>query len=587
MYCARFAFLVVLLALIAGSCAQSQSDFESYSIYSLAKEAKTAVVGDLSGDSRDDVAVAAWPSGLFVFCQQQDGSLAPPYELYTDDYPYGLAVGDLNADGRRDLAVGCSSGLILLYRQQAGGTFGLPGVCSGYGLVNSIVIDDLNGDGLADIADTSADYPLVLISLQTSGGAFALPSAYSATGYNARCICTLDANSDGRRDIAFLVDDSICLLTQSAVATFGSPQYLPAMWAHSLAAGDVTGDGKDDLVYTIAMNQPDAGIGVYAQTAGGFAASRIYPDYDYAQALSLVDVNRDGCRDVVAAHGGYEAMSVLTQNAVGGLDPWTSYPIPNSNGYEPGSLAVGDLNSDGTPDLAVVDWWNGLAVLWHKPGAPDPPADTTPPSCEADVSGRAGANGWYVSDVTVTITAQDEQGGSGLKSVSFTLDGNAWNEYIGPIALAGQGAKRVGYAAEDQAGNRSDVQWVAVKIDTKGPVVSLAPQVAALWPPDGSVVSVPVSASGSDVTSGLANLHLAVVDEYGLVQPQMDVTASPVYVPLVALRNDGDSDGRTYTLVLTGTDAAGNSTEVVSSVVVPRSNPGKPGRPGKPNKPKN
>ena len=131
--------------------------FESPVVYGLSQEAKTVAVGDLNGDGRDDVAVTAWPSALYVLYQQPDGSLGPPVQLYSPNMPLGLAIGDLNRDSRMDLAVGGSSGTILLYYQLNDGTLGWPDICFGYGLVNSLVIDDLNGDGLADIADTSAD----------------------------------------------------------------------------------------------------------------------------------------------------------------------------------------------------------------------------------------------------------------------------------------------------------------------------------------------------------------------------------------------------------------------------------------------
>lgn len=202
----RLCVLAVLLSMATGSYADSGPLFEPHIVYGLPGEAKTAAVGDLNGDGRDDVAVAAWPSALYVLYQQSDGLLGAPVSLYAPWMSLGLALAGINGDGRDDLAVSGSDGVILRSHQSNDGTFGLPGVCYGYGNVNSLVIDDLNGDVLADVADTSGTFPSVLTSLQTSAGVFGLPFSCALSRYNARSICSLDLNSDGIRDLACLVD---------------------------------------------------------------------------------------------------------------------------------------------------------------------------------------------------------------------------------------------------------------------------------------------------------------------------------------------------------------------------------------------
>ena len=570
-------FLAVLVVTAVGPEALSQSDFESPVVYPVAQESRTVAVGDLNGDGLDDVAITAWPSGLYILYQHSDGSLRPPLELYAPTLPLGLAIGDLNGDLRMDLAVGGTNGVIYLYYQANDGTFGLPALCSGYGWVNSLAIDDLNGDGLADIVDTSADIPAVLVSIQAPDGTFGLPYLYPVGGSNARCIRTLDYNSDGIRDVALLLDNEVCYLYGAPSGGLEAPGYLAAQWAYALAAGDVTGDGRDDLVYTVATNQPDAAVGVVPQVNGFPGAQELYPAYDFAQALVLADINEDGRHDVVAAHAGYEAVTVLCQNAGGALDDWTTYAAPYCNGYEPEGIATGDLNSDGHPDLALADWWNGLVVFLRKTNAPDPLPDTTPPTCTTSISGTLGSNGWYVSAVIFTITAQDEAGGSGLSDIAITLDGTTWSSYSEPVVICAQGTTSIGCYAEDVAGNRSDTQWVNVGLDTEPPVLAIETQVEAIWPPNGEVVNVPVNVAATDATSGIADLHLAVIDEYGLIQPETDVALGvPITVPLVASRDSADSDGRVYTLVLTGTDSAGNVAQVAATVVVPHSKSGKP-----------
>lgn len=481
--------LLLAVVLLAFACA-AQSDLGPWVSCPAPGEAKTIVVGDLNGDGRDDAAVAAWPSGLHVFYQQPDGTLAPPLTLFTPNMPLGLAMGDLNGDGRHDLVVGGTDELLLIYYQQPDGVLGAPSAVPSCGSVSSIAVADLNGDGLDDLAQVGQYCPAVLVSLQGSGGDLGFPSLHSFAGSNARCVCVPDLNQDGARDLAFLVDGRICFMLANGGGGFDAPQYLPATWAHSLVAGDVTGDGADDLVFTVATNAPDAAIGVYPMADGGPGPLRQYPAYDFAQPLALVDLNGDGLRDVAAAHGGYEALTVTPQIDDGGLGSWAACPLPYCNGYQPGGLACGDLNSDGLVDLAVADWRNGLVVLTQTGGV----------------------------------------------------------------------------------------------VDDVPPVLVMTALVTTIWPPNGAVVAVPVSVTAADEGSGIESLTLTVTDEYGLVQPEIDVTSDLVSVPLVASRYEDDPDGRAYTLVLTGADKAGNVASVTAVVTVPKSSPKKPPKPVKPKK---
>lgn len=364
---------LALLTLYVGIQADPAPILQSPVVYDPPQEAKTTAVADFNGDGRDDVAVAAWPSALYVFYQQADGSLGSPVEFYAPVMPLAIAAGDINGDGRADLAVGGNDGAILLYYQQSDGALGLPDTCWGYGEVNSLAIDDFNGDGLADIADTSAIFPIVLVSLQASDGSFGLPAPIMLSGSNVRSICSLDYNSDGARDLACLVDGSVCYLAGSAIGAFAPPVYLPATWAYALAAGDVTGDGRDDLVFTVPDSIGYGTVTVYPQGQDGQpAVPQFYPADAYAQALALADLNADGRTDVAAVHSGYEAASVLLQTPEGALGSWMPYSVPCSNNYQCGALAIGDLNSDGAPDLAIADPWNGLVVLPHVEATPLP-----------------------------------------------------------------------------------------------------------------------------------------------------------------------------------------------------------------------
>lgn len=119
--------------------------------------------------------------------------------------------------------------------------------------------------------------------------------------------------------------------------------------------------------------------------------------------------------------------------------------------------------------------------------------------------------------------------------------------------------------------------------DTTAPVVTLAdPNPATLLPPEGQTIDVTVVGNILEEGSGLAAASLQLVDEYGALSSTIDLTARvasdgsfSVTVPLVALRNGNDSNGRSYTFSVTASDVAGNASEAVQvTAVVPHSNSG-------------
>src|SRR5207249_2629348 len=132
--------------------------------------------------------------------------------------------------------------------------------------------------------------------------------------------------------------------------------------------------------------------------------------------------------------------------------------------------------------------------------------DMTPPASAASVSGTTGANGWFVSNVTVVLNATDAT--SGVASISYKIDTGAWLAYAGPFLL-GEGRHHVEYYATDVAGIVETLHTLDVSIDITAPTVVAS--VSGTLGANGWYVSdVAVSLNGSDATSGLASLSYRV-----------------------------------------------------------------------------
>jgi phosphoesterase family protein/PKD domain-containing protein len=92
--------------------------------------------------------------------------------------------------------------------------------------------------------------------------------------------------------------------------------------------------------------------------------------------------------------------------------------------------------------------------------------DTTPPTTSANVSGTLGANGWYLSNVSVNLGATDAM--SGVAKISYRVDNGSWMTFAGVLTL-GDGQHLLEYFATDNAGLTDTVHSLSLAIDAAGP----------------------------------------------------------------------------------------------------------------------
>jgi hypothetical protein len=164
--------------------------------------------------------------------------------------------------------------------------------------------------------------------------------------------------------LAFLISSlSICWAATplfQLLNTYSSGGYSPV----SLAVADLNGDGKMDVVVanlcTTYENCPgDGSIGVLLGNGDG----TLQPPTTYKSGgqhtswVAVGDVNSDGKPDIITSsewlvYGGTGAVGILLGNGDGTFKPPVTYL---SGGYFSESVAIADFNHDGIPDLAIAD----------------------------------------------------------------------------------------------------------------------------------------------------------------------------------------------------------------------------------------
>ena len=142
-----------------------------------------------------------------------------------------------------------------------------------------------------------------------------------------------------------------------------------------------------------------------------------------------------------------------------------------------------------------------------------PPPDTTPPSTTASLDPASpGPGGTYTVPVTLTLSAEDDEGGSGVDYTEYSLNGGAtWNEYTQPLEFDENGSYTVLYRSVDNEGNVEPVKQITFTVaipdpDTTAPTtthqLNPAPNGQAGWHVT-SPVQVTLSAQDDEGGSGV------------------------------------------------------------------------------------
>ena len=196
--------------------------------------------------------------------------------------------------------------------------------------------------------------------------------------------------------------------------------------------------------------------------------------------------------------------------------------------------------------------------------------DGLSPVTMATVTGTLGNNGWYVSDVQMTLTASDNDGGMGVMGIYYSVD-DTEAIAMGSSAshtIAGDGTHTVTWFAVDNAGNAEKSQAMTINIDKTPPSIPvLLTDRAILWPPNHTMMDVLIGGYAVDSGSGVASTTLTVSDEYGIYN--MSGVEFGIAIQLESWRAGTDMDGRKYTITAVTADRAGNQSSASTTVIVP------------------
>jgi hypothetical protein len=244
-----------------------------------------------------------------------------------------------------------------------------------------LAIVDMDGDADLDVVLASSLDDTVYLYTNGGGGRFTRAALAPAGTIVAMDVAVADLDGDGDLDVGVvgLFDRAFGFQSPGEVGWLRNPARGGGAWAftslgghvtwgaRSVAAGDVDRDGRVDLVVgaielSNANGQAQAsGVYVVASGASGLGTPRVLDNtLRGTEAVELADVDGDGDLDVVASARLANRVAWLENTSSAGALSFTTRTLATP--LAPVGLAVGQLDADATPEVAVATG-DGLLVL--------------------------------------------------------------------------------------------------------------------------------------------------------------------------------------------------------------------------------
>ena len=306
----------------------------------------------------------------------------PKVDFVTGNSPRNVATGDLDGDGKPELVIsnGNSNTLSVLRNISSSGTISASTFAAKVDFASGnfteyVALGDVDGDGKHDMVVATNANISVLRNTSTSGiidaTSFAAKVDFTSGFTSPVFVAIGDVDGDGKPDIvtANSTSNSVSVrrnLSTTGVISFAAKvDFTTGGTPLSVAIGDLDADGKQDLaVANSAANVNTISVLLNTSTPGSIS---FLTKVDFTTGLgprsvAVGDLDGDGKPDIMVANSSTATpnsttVSVLRNTSTPGVINATSFEakVDFTAGTAPRYIAAGDLDGDGKPDMAVAN----------------------------------------------------------------------------------------------------------------------------------------------------------------------------------------------------------------------------------------
>ena len=179
-------------------------------------------------------------------------------------------------------------------------------------------------------------------------------------GSTPEAVAIGDVTGDGRNDVVMTTsydldpanDFRLWVFAGTEYGTLAAPVSYPTAATYtdratSVAVGDLTGDGRAD----VALGVAGLGVQLFPQEASGLLGSPTLTSTIDSDRIRLGHLDGDASLDVAGIGWGSDTVTVMLNDGAGGLGTSAVYPAQHA-GYD--DLEIGDVTNDGLDDLVVM-----------------------------------------------------------------------------------------------------------------------------------------------------------------------------------------------------------------------------------------